>query len=181
MNCERASATNPSNRRRRRLTLLVAAVLTAICGSAHGQDEKNEQRFVLSVYQLWASPGEAKEKPPAWLAKRKTLLRELTKRTKMRRFRLAAKPTVKTVQFDEALAVRLPSGYSGRWTVTQAAQKKGRATTAVRQQLTNPKKKTSTLRLPQTPGITQISRIKGEGDFLVVVDLQPYVPKKKSD
>ena len=71
----------------------------------------------------------------------------------------------------QSVKAKLPQGYSAEWTLSEAS---GRP--QVRQELTNPKKKKSVLRLKTRPFVTELSKITDDEDaFVLVVDFNKRV------
>ncbi len=126
--------------------------------------------YTVTVYELWGSVEKPREKPPKVLEK---LLPKLKKHTKKNSFRLAAKPLVRKVRLGESIKKILPQKYTAEWTLVSRAGK-----FALRQKLTNPKKRSSVLLLKKCPVITELTRIREASEFFIlVVDFGPT--KKK--
>ena len=126
--------------------------------------------YTVTVYELWGSVERRREKPPKVLKK---LIPKLRKHTGKNSFRLAAKPVVRKVRLGDSFKKTLPQKYTAEWTLTSHAGK-----FALRQKLTNPRKRSSVLLLKKCPVITELTRIRQASEFFIlVVDFGPT--KKK--
>ncbi len=124
----------------------------------------------VTFYQLWGSDEKPQEKPPKGLEK---LIPRLRKHTGRRSFRLAAQPEAREVRIGETLRKSLPQKYVAEWTLTG---EDGRF--ALRQKLTNPGKRSSVLLFKKCPVMTELTKIRQESEFFIlVVDFGPS--KKK--
>ncbi|MCH2375180.1 MAG: hypothetical protein MK538_13415 [Planctomycetes bacterium] len=131
-----------------------------------------QKTYRFTVYQLWGAEKESKQKP---LKELKSLLPKLRKQSKKKSFRLVSPPIVRDLLPGQSVKAKLPQGYSAEWTLSEAS---GRP--QVRQELTNPKKKKSVLRLKTRPFVTELSKITDDEDaFVLVVDFAEKTPDKK--
>ncbi len=126
--------------------------------------------YTITVYELWGSVERRREKPPKVLEK---LIPKLRKHTGKSSFRLAVKPVVRKVRLGDTIKKTLPQKYTAEWKLTSS---KGKI--ALRQKLTNPKKRSSVLLLKKCPVITELTKIRRASEFFIlVVDFGPT--KKK--
>ena len=137
---------------------------------AQGASPAAASTYTVTVYELWASVEKRREKPPKVLEK---LIPKLRKHTGKSSFRLAAKPLVRKVRLGDTVKKNLPQKYTAEWTLTSRDGK-----FALRQKLTNPRKRSSVLLLKKCPVITELTRIRQASEFFIlVVDFGPT--KKK--
>ncbi len=76
------------------------------------------------------------------------------------------KPVARKLRVGETFKAKLPNGYAAEWTLTRHGDK-----VAVRQKLTNPKRRSSILLLKKCPVIIELTRIRrASAVFVLVVD-----------
>ncbi len=137
---------------------------------ATGAKDAAASTYTVTFYELWGSVEKRLEKPPKALEK---LLPKLRKHTGKNSFRLAAKPVVRKMRLGDTYKKTLPQKYTAEWTLVS---RKGKF--ALRQKLTNPRKRSSVLLLKKCPVITELTRIRQASEFFIlVVDFGPT--KKK--
>ena len=118
-----------------------------------------ETEYEVRVLQVWAGGDDPEKKPPQEL---KPHLDELRKRTGETSFRLAARTRSRTLKAGGSLALDLPSGYRAEWTVEEGG---------IRQTLTNPEKKQSSLLLKRSPVFTGLKKIRADkATFQLIVE-----------
>ncbi len=118
--------------------------------------------YTVTVYELWGSVEKPREKPPKVLEK---LLPKLKKHTKKNSFRLAAKPVVRKMRPGDAFKKALPQKYTAEWKLVSRDGGK----IALRQKLTNPRKRSSVLLLKKCPVIIELTRIRNASEFFILV------------
>lgn len=134
--------------------------------ATHRAADAASETCTVTIYQLWGSVEKPREKPPKVLEK---LIPRLAKHTGKRSFRLAAEPEASKVRIGETLKKSLPQKYTAEWTLTE---EDGRF--ALRQKLTNPRKRSSVLLFKRCPVITELTKIRQESEFFIlVVDIGP--------
>jgi len=135
-----------------------------------GTKDATASTYTVTVYELWGSDEKRREKPPKVLQK---LFPKLKKHTGKNSFRLAAKPLVRKMRLGDSIKKTLPQKYTAEWTLVSHAGK-----FALRQKLTNPRKRSSVLLLKKCPVIIELKRLREESEFFIlVVDFGPT--KKK--
>ena len=159
--------------------LALVTLATAAGADSALADDAAANEYTLTVYQIWGSNEKTDAKPPKELA---PVLKKLTKKSKRKSFRLAAKPLVKGIQLDgKEVKAKLPSGYTATWRIEKRLVKKQNARkVGVRQELTNPKKKKAVAFFPKCPVIQEIPRIRDKSDasFILYLDFKKGKPKK---
>ena len=175
------------------LSLLAVTYLSTSC-ALYSLDpvlleEKTE--FQLTVYLVWGSEEEGKEKPPKELEK---LIVQLKKDTKKKSFRLESKPTTETLSSTKPLSVKLPGGYDLKLSLENKEPgkpspekkepgkkepgkkdpgNKEKSKPSILQTITNPRKGEATIRLAKSTTSTQLDKIqKGKDTFILVVQYE---------
>jgi hypothetical protein len=139
---------------------------------AKSRAEEEGPRLRVTVFLVWASDGDSKDKAPKELEK---IEEQLRKTLKKNCFLLESRPVEQVLRSGQALSVKIPQGYEVRWTFERGEDRKP----VLRQSLVNPAKKESVNILKKSPAITHIEKIKsGTATFLLCVQFEEVLDAK---